>query len=79
MTNQPHYNEWHPEDGLYPQLNTWYPCKHQDDYWKIILWTHATDTQSARYNVVSLRGADIGFDLTRGMAVNLIFTNTRRF
>ena len=78
MKLQPHYNEWCPEDGIIPALNTWYPCKHSDDYYKIIFWSHATDTQSARYKVVSLRGADIGFDLTIGMARNLIYTETRR-
>lgn len=78
MKLQPHYNEWCPEDGIRPALNTWYPCKNRDDYYKIILWSRATDTQSARYKVVSLRGADIGFDLTIGMARNLIYTETRR-
>ncbi len=76
---QPHYNEWCPEDGIRPAINTWYPCKHGDDYWKIIHWSKANETKTALYKVVSLRAADIGFDLTFGMAANLIYTNTRRF
>lgn len=80
MKNQSYCNEWQQGDGTWilPALNSWYPCKHQDDYLKIILWSPATDTQTARYKVVSMRGADIGFDLTIGMARNLIYTNTHR-
>lgn len=70
--------DWFPESGDKPAMNSWYPCKRGDDYWKIILWSRATDTQTARYKVVSMRGADIGFDLTLGMARALLMKETRR-
>lgn len=68
--------QWEPGDR--PALNTWYPCKHQDDYYKIILQQHRTELYAPTYRVVSMRGVDIGFDLTLAMARTLICTETRR-
>ena len=68
--------QWQPEDR--PALNTWYPCKREDDYYKIILQQGRTEMYAPLYRVVSLRGADIGFDLTLAMARTMIRTETRR-
>ena len=70
--------DWYPEAGDKPSLNTWYPCKRQDDYYKIILQQGRTETHAPLYRVVSLRGADIGFGLTLAMARTMICTETRR-
>ena len=67
---------WLPGDR--PALNTWYPCKHEDDYYKIILQQNRTDLYGPMYRVVSMRGADIGFDLTMAMARTMIMTETYR-
>lgn len=74
--------DWFPEQGDRPSLNTWYPLKRGDDYWKIILQSHGSSQSggpAALYRVVSMRGADIGFDLTIGMARVMIMKETRRF
>ena len=68
--------QWGPGDR--PALNTWYPCKRKDDYYKIILQQHRTEIYGPLYRVVSMRGADIGFDLTLALARNIICTETRR-
>lgn len=68
----------HWEPGDRPALNTWYPCKRKDDYYKIILQQPRTEMYGPMYRVVSLRGADIGFDLTLAMARTMICTETRR-
>ena len=74
--------DWYPEAGDKPAINTWYPCKRGDDYYKIILQHRACEDKgirlSATYHVVSMRGADIGFDLTLPMARAMIMTETRR-
>lgn len=69
-------DEWPAGDK--PAVNTWYPCKHGDDYYKIILQQHRTEMYGPLYRVVSMRGADIGFDLTLAMARTIICTETRR-
>ena len=69
-------DEWLAGDR--PALNTWYPCKHRDDYYKIILQQPRTQIYGPMYRVVSMRGADIGFDLTLAMARTMICTETRR-
>ena len=65
-----------------PAINSWYPCKHVDDYWKIIIQqrriSHVPGESASLYRIVSLRGADIGFDLTLGMARALLMKETRR-
>lgn len=68
--------QWGPGDR--PALNTWYPCKRKDDYYKIILQQPRTEIYGPLYRVVSMRGADIGFDLTLAMARTMICTETRR-
>lgn len=70
--------DWYPEQGDRPSINTWYPCKRRDDYWKIILQSHSNETNTALYRVVSMRGADVGFDLTLSMARIMIMKETRR-
>ena len=70
--------DWFPEQGDRPSLNTWYPCNRGDDYWKIVLQSHSSKERTTLYRVVSMRGADIGFDLTLGMARVLIMKETRR-
>ena len=70
--------DWFPEQGDRPSINTWYHCKRQDDYWKIILQSHSNETHTALYKVVSMRGADVGFDLTLTMARIMIMKETRR-
>ena len=70
--------DWFPEQGDRPALNTWYPLKRGDDYWKIILQSHSNERNTALYRVVSMRGADVGFDLTLAMARVLIMKETRR-
>ena len=74
--------DWFPEQGDRPALNTWYPCKRLDDYWKIILQEHAHAENGIHmdttYRVVSMRGADVGFDLTLPMARVMIMKETRR-
>ena len=74
--------DWYPEAGDKPALNTWYSCKRGDDYYKIILQHRACEKKGIRlaatYRVVSMRGADIGFDLTLAMARNIICTETWR-
>ena len=70
--------DWFPNAGDKPAVNTWYPCKHGDDYYKIILQQHRTEMYGPLYRVVSMRGADIGFDLTLAMARTIICTETRR-
>ena len=70
--------DWFPENGDKPSLNTWYPCKRGDDYWKIILQSHSTKERTTLYRVVSMRGADVGFDLTLSMARVMIMKETRR-
>ena len=70
--------DWYPEQGDRTALNTWYPCKRQDDYWKIILQSHSNETHTASYKVVSMRGADVGFDLTLSMARVMIMKETWR-
>ena len=70
--------DWFPEQGDWPSINTWYPCKRLDDYWKIILQSHSNETHTALYKVVSMRGADVGFDLTFSMARVMIMKETRR-
>lgn len=76
--------DWYPAHDK-PALNTWYPCKRQDDYWKIILQSRGSynDTRNGRdskptYRVVSMRGADVGFNLTLRMARVMIMKETRR-
>lgn len=69
--------DWYPAHDK-PALNTWYPCKRQDDYWKIILQSHSNERYLTLYRVVSLRGADVGFDLTLSMARVMIMKQTRR-
>lgn len=65
-----------------PAINSWYPCKHVDDYWKIIIQqrriSQVPGESASLYRVVSMRGADIGFDLTLGMARALLMKETRR-
>ena len=65
-----------------PAMNSWYPCKHGDDFYKIIIQQRRISDipgQSASlYRVVSMRGKDVGFDLTLSMARHLIMTETRR-
>ena len=70
--------DWFPEQGDRPSINTWYPCKRHDDYWKIILQSYSNETHTALYKVVSMRGADVGFDLTLSMARVMIMKETRR-
>lgn len=70
--------DWFPEQGDRPALNTWYPLKRGDDYWKIILQSHSNEHHTALYRVVSMRGADVGFDLTLSMARVMIMKETRR-
>lgn len=72
--------EWNPATDR-PALNTWYPLKRGDDYYKIILQNHGSaraGDPAAMYRVVSMRGADVGFDLTLGMARVMIMKETRR-
>ena len=69
--------DWYPAHDK-PALNTWYPCKRGDDYWKIILQSHSNERNLPLYRVVSLRGADVGFDLTLSMARVMIMKETRR-
>ena len=65
-----------------PAMNSWYPCKRGDDYWKIIIQqrriSQVPGESASLYRVVSMRGADIGFDLTLGMARALLMKETRR-
>ena len=77
--------DWFPESGDKPALNSWYPCKRGDDYWKIIIGSrgcydpdHRTCDTRPTYRVVSMRGADIGFDLTLAMARTMLMNGTRR-
>lgn len=77
--------DWYPAAGDKPALNTWYPCKRGDDYYKIIRGSRGSYNNDRRtwdtrptYRVVSMRGADIGFDLTLAMARTMIYTETRR-
>lgn len=70
--------DWFPEQGDRPALNTWYSLKRGDDYWKIILQSHSNEQNTALYRVVSMRGADVGFDLTLSMARVMIMKETRR-
>ena len=70
--------DWFPEQGDRPSLNTYYKCKRQDDYWKIILQSHSNERNTALYKVVSMRGADVGFDLTLTMARVMIMKETWR-
>ena len=73
--------DWFPEHDR-PALNTWYPCKRGDDYYKIILQHRACEEKGIRlaatYRVVSMRGADVGFYLTLPMARVMIMKETRR-
>ena len=73
--------DWYPAYDK-PAINSWYPCKRGDDYYKIILQSRSRDENGIRlestYRVVSMRGADIGFDLTLSMARVLIMKETRR-
>ena len=68
-----------------PAMNSWYPCKRGDDYWKIILQqrcvspVYGSKTSFSLYRVVSMRGADIAFDLTLPMARALLMKETRRY
>ena len=72
--------DWYPNDK--PALNSWYPCRRGDDYYKIILQAQAHAENGIHmdttYRVVSMRGADIGFDLTLSMARVLIMKETYR-
>ena len=65
-----------------PAINTWYPCKRGDDYYKILLQSRSREENGIRMaatsRVVSMRGADVGFDLTLSMARILIMKETRR-
>ena len=73
--------DWFPEHDR-PALNTWYPCKRGDDYWKIIIQerriSDVPGKSASLYRVVSMRGADIGFSLTLPMARALLMKETRR-
>ena len=73
--------DWYPAYDK-PAINTWYPCKRGDDYYKILLQSPSREENGIRltatYRVVSMRGADIGFDLTLSMARILIMKETRR-
>ena len=69
--------DWYPAHDK-PALNTWYPLKRGDDYWKIILQSHSNERNLTLYRVVSMRGADVGFDLTLSMARVMIMKETRR-
>ena len=69
--------DWNPSVDN-PAINSWYPCKHRDDYCKIVLQSRSTELMATLYKVVSMRGADIGFDLTLPMARVVIMTNTYR-
>ena len=68
--------DWYSNDR--PALNSWYQCKRGDDYYKIIIQSHSTEQFRTLYRVVSMRGADIGFDLTLSMARVLIMKETFR-
>ena len=76
--------DWYPAYDK-PALNTWYPCKRGEDYWKIILQSRGSYNDTRKgfdsrplYRVVSMRGADVGFDLTLSMARVMIMKETRR-
>ena len=73
--------DWYPAYDK-PAINTWYPCKRGDDYYKILLQSRGREENGIRlaatYRVVSMRGADVGFDLTLSMARILIMKETRR-
>lgn len=73
--------DWYPAYDK-PAINSWYPCKRGDDYYKIILQSRSREENGIRlestYRVVSMRGADVGFDLTLSMARILIMKETRR-
>lgn len=66
--------DWFPEHDR-PPINSWYPCRLGDDYYKIIRQERGGNL----YRVVSMRGADVGFDLTLSMARCLLMSNTRKY
>ena len=70
--------DWFPEFHQKPDRNTWYPCKDQDDYWKIILQANANDVHTTMYRIVSMRGRDIAYDLTLARAREKLMEGTRR-
>ena len=69
--------DWSPEQDR-PPINSWYPCRQGDDYLKIIRQELRTPERPATYRVVSMRGADVGFDLTLSMARCILMSNTRK-
>ena len=71
-------HDWFPEYGDKPAQNSWYPCKDQDDYWKIILQARANDVHTTLYRIVSMRGADIAYDLSMAQARAKLMEGTRR-
>ena len=69
--------DWFPEHDR-PPINSWYPCRQGDDYLKIVIQERRTPERPTTYRVVSMRGADVGFDLTLSMARCLLMSNTRK-
>lgn len=68
--------DWFPEYDR-PMINSWYPCRHEDDYLKIIVQDQWNGNRA--YRVVSMRGADVGYDLTLSMARCMLMSNTRKY
>lgn len=66
--------DWFPEHDR-PPINSWYPCRLGDDYYKII----KQERGEGLYRVVSMRGADVGFDLTLSMARSILMNTTRKY
>ena len=61
-----------------PQINVYYPCKHLDDCYRIIVQQPRSELYGPLYRIVSMRGADVAFDLTLAMARVMIKTETWR-
>lgn len=67
-------------DGVHekPCLNQWYPCKHKDDWYKIIKQERVENR--TLYKIVSYRdGKDMFYGLTLAQARSVIQIDTYKF